>query len=203
VKKYHPDLNPDPDAETQFQEIQMAYSILSDPLKRAQYDRTGHVEPERVVNTVDMRAAEVIRQSVQTILIGHGHALPEHADFIKLMLIEMDALVEHASKEHANDITTMQANLARLDGIIERISIKNPEAEDYLLPPLKREADGVRMRVSAMIADRDDKVSVMVRAKELLLKPGYSYRYRQDPPAPTPTPYYIPDDATIRKGRLW
>jgi len=44
ARKYHPDLNPgDKTAEAKFKEIQEAYSVLSDPKKRAQYDQFGFV----------------------------------------------------------------------------------------------------------------------------------------------------------------
>ena len=42
AKKYHPDLNKEPDAAEKFKEVQEAYEVLSDSNKRKTYDQFGH-----------------------------------------------------------------------------------------------------------------------------------------------------------------
>jgi len=41
ARQYHPDVNKEPEAEERFKEINEAYGVLSDPTKRARYDRFG------------------------------------------------------------------------------------------------------------------------------------------------------------------
>ncbi|OCH96677.1 hypothetical protein OBBRIDRAFT_809139 [Obba rivulosa] len=47
ARKYHPDTNPDKDAQAKFVEIQEAYDILKDEKKRADYDKYGPASQEQ------------------------------------------------------------------------------------------------------------------------------------------------------------
>ncbi|WP_141431474.1 molecular chaperone DnaJ [Bacillus sp. 03113] len=46
-KKYHPDINKEPDAESKFKEVKEAYEVLSDDQKKAHYDQFGHTDPNQ------------------------------------------------------------------------------------------------------------------------------------------------------------
>jgi hypothetical protein len=46
ARTYHPDVTTTPEAETKFKEINRAYDVLSDPLKRADYDNVLHPTEE-------------------------------------------------------------------------------------------------------------------------------------------------------------
>lgn len=47
ARKYHPDVNKAPDAQTRFAEVQQAYEVLGDPEKKRLYDQFGHAGVER------------------------------------------------------------------------------------------------------------------------------------------------------------
>ncbi len=40
AKRYHPEVNPDPEAHEKFKKISEAYKVLSDPISRADYDKS-------------------------------------------------------------------------------------------------------------------------------------------------------------------
>jgi molecular chaperone DnaJ len=68
AKKYHPDKGGDAE---RFKEAAEAYEVLSDPEKRAQYDRFGHVGPEQRFG-FDMRDFRRTRQAFEE--FGFGSA---------------------------------------------------------------------------------------------------------------------------------
>lgn len=54
ARKLHPDVSKDPDAGKKFSELNAAYEVLSEPEKRARYDRVGH---ERYVSGIPEQQA--------------------------------------------------------------------------------------------------------------------------------------------------
>ena len=77
AQQYHPDVNPDADAEAKFKEINEAYQVLSDPQKRAVYDRFGipaWADPVGLaISTRDLAtSAAFSRRSSDLAVMGRG-----------------------------------------------------------------------------------------------------------------------------------
>jgi len=61
ARKYHPELNPgDEEARRRFEEVAEAYEVLSDPKKRALYDRYGLRRDEMSEGAREKRTADII-----------------------------------------------------------------------------------------------------------------------------------------------
>ncbi len=58
ARQFHPDVNPSPEAEERFKEINEAYAVLSDTEKRAAYDRFGHAGVQGAGGVPDFSAMD-------------------------------------------------------------------------------------------------------------------------------------------------
>lgn len=62
--KWHPDRNPDPAASVQFTRIHAAYTVLKDPVKRAEYNyRRYTANPAYRAKPVAIHTADVLREA--------------------------------------------------------------------------------------------------------------------------------------------
>lgn len=67
-KKYHPDTKPDdPKAKEKFEEITVAYKILSDERKKARYDATGEIEEHTFNQKLQSYLGQTFMQFVETV----------------------------------------------------------------------------------------------------------------------------------------
>jgi len=80
ARKYHPDVNPSPDAEKKFIEITEAYEVLSDPRRRALYD-DGLLDLEGFLREFRMDW-EGIRETLRHL----EREIEGFLDFVSLML---------------------------------------------------------------------------------------------------------------------
>ncbi len=77
ARKYHPDVNPnDKEAEKKFKEITAAYDILSNPEKRAEYDRLGatayYARPETAQDFEEVFASRGFADLFRDLFAGRG-----------------------------------------------------------------------------------------------------------------------------------
>ena len=117
AQMHHPDKGGDEDI---FKRIKLAYEILSDPIRRKQYDITGETATSNVKN-------EAVEKIVQILL----HVVPSfNADQDNLILIvemETRTILESVFK----DISVTEKHIFNLEKVSEKIRIKT-ENENLL-----------------------------------------------------------------------
>lgn len=80
--RYHPDRNPAPGATLQFQDINEAHQVLSDPERRAEYDAKWHPEGQRVQ-----------RRPPQPVARTRSHRSPRRRRRVRTVLMALFAFV--------------------------------------------------------------------------------------------------------------
>ena len=111
AQMHHPDKGGD---EEMFKRIKLAYEILSDPVRRKQYDITGETT---TTNAKD----EAISNIIQIIL----HVVPsfnaDEEDLIKIAEDETRAMLDMVNK----DIVNTESQIKNFEKVLKKLRIKN------------------------------------------------------------------------------
>jgi len=120
ARQFHPDLHPDdPDAKKRFQEINEAYEVLSDPEKRAKYDKYGkdwkHGEAfEQARQEQERQRASGYQQGFEGFSSDGGQAYgSDFSDFFEAMFGQTagGSRRQHSGRSHPFKGADFQASL--------------------------------------------------------------------------------------------
>ena len=146
--------------------INRAYETLTDPEKRARYDRTGDDGPPPP--SLDMRAMQLLSE----MLVHHLQRLPEDAD----LLTSLRENIETNIRDLPNDIAQCEKVIASLEKRRKRFKLKKAAAAQHDF------VDAVFERQLGALAEEKEHLrahaEVLQRARVLLK--NYTY---QAPPA--------------------
>lgn len=137
AKETHPDHGGD---EDDFQKVQTAYLVLSDPEKRAHYDRTGEVQGDKP--SEPPRYMQMIVQTFHTI-IEDAVKLGTHTNYIETMksiFTKTIGEINDAIEEHKTE-------LAVLNKVMKRFKTKREVENDIFQGVIAGKINAVTKRI--------------------------------------------------------
>ena len=118
AQQHHPDKGGD---ESTFKRIKLAYEVLSDPSRRAEYDATGKIHEDLPIRTEALQELS----GLTTHCIAKIN--PDHDDLIFVMKREIDENV-HQVKDN---IITCNGFIIKLNKILKKVNRKK-EGENFI-----------------------------------------------------------------------
>ncbi|MEE2828023.1 MAG: DnaJ C-terminal domain-containing protein, partial [Myxococcota bacterium] len=133
ARKFHPDRNPgDDEAELRFKEVTYAYQVLSDSLRRAQYDRFGRVFTDGRSQgpfgvSEDVNLGEVVGKVFKDLFGGRRRERPGHRkqDLRYTVTISLEEAATGTEK-----VVSFQRQTADQGSQDERLKVKVPPGVD-------------------------------------------------------------------------
>lgn len=135
--QYHPDRNTgDPEALQRYHEVTEAYEVLSDPERRAEYDRTGAAGRKRAQYEYDPRLLSVLAPMVIQVLqeLTHQDKLRE-VDVVNSLRVRIDTLLVNLRTQ----IQSMENAKSRLKVAEKRFKYKDGTEGETLLGAIVRD----------------------------------------------------------------
>jgi curved DNA-binding protein CbpA len=124
---HHPDKGGD---EEIFKRIKLAYEILSDTIRRKEYDKTGKTHPDRDARNESL---DIIGQLLFRIIPNFN---PEIDNLIGMMT---EDIIKTKQELNVN-ITTCETYISKINKVIQRLNIKTDD-ENLILKFLEKQLD--------------------------------------------------------------
>ena len=125
---HHPDKGGD---EEKFKRIKLAYEVLTDPERRAQYDSTGKIHEGLGIR------AESLDQLAQILFNITPNFNYDSDDLILLMSINVNTM----KQDLTTNIGICENYLKKLDSVKEKLKLKNENTEDILGGFIKKQIE--------------------------------------------------------------
>jgi len=135
--KWHPDRNDDPEAAGKFRDAHMAYTVLSNPTTRQQYDKTGKWNKQ--INNEEMR----IRNDIINLF---DQAVDNTSDMeLPLITRKMQEAAVHNRTVIDTNIHHFSSQITKWDKVISRI--KNKDDDNFIYKYANDKRDQLKLQI--------------------------------------------------------
>lgn len=174
-KKHHPDAGGDAD---KFVKTQTALKILSDPSRRAEYDRTGEANTGNPEDLERAKAMEVVAKLMNEVMVGS----PRTTNLPKLIISKLAARIAETAARKGLIAADRDQKLAHVGAYRKRLKRKKTAGEPVLESMLDAQEREIRFVATGNIALAEREVRVMKRAQALV--EGYEYEAEEAAQSP-------------------
>lgn len=165
AKQHHPDKGGNPEV---FKRGSTAVAVLRDPVKRKQYDETGHISEDV---DIDKAALQMIQSGVNALL------RQSEVDFDTMDILEaLRQMIDQKLEDVGGQLKQHEDAVKRISSAIKRTKIKNKKK--HRLNPM---FEWFRREVSGVIGKIKRDIAIAERAREML----NDYTYEHDAPKPS------------------